>query len=281
MPIYKPSELHEFLESLGIKPKKALSQNFLIDGNILKKIVAAADANPEDLIVEIGPGPGSLTEILLQTGAQVIAVEKDEKLAKALERLQADKRLHIYCGDILDFPLEQVLADFLKPGQKGKVIANLPYHLTTPILVKLVSLNKLFSDLFVMVQEEVARRFTAQPGSSEYSSFTIFLNYHSSPKYNFKVSRNSFYPSPKVDSAVVTFHLQNPPKVSDEELFFKLTRTSFEHRRKMLRSSLKEFYPPQSIMDVLEHLGKSPQARPEELSLEDFLKFFELLNPNR
>lgn len=279
MPIYKPSELHEFLDGLGIGPKKGLSQNFLIDGNILRKIADTAHVERGDVVVEIGSGPGSLTEELLRNGAHVVAVEKDAILATALERLRKDDRqLDIYNDDILTFPLEETLQNLLKDGRKAKVIANLPYHLTTPIIVRLIKMRHLFSSLILMVQDEVARRFVALPKTSEYSSFTVFLNFYSTPHYDFTVSRHCFYPSPKVNSAIVTIKLKEPPQVSDEEAFFKLTRTAFEHRRKMLRGSLREIYSPALIEDALKGIGCNPQARPEELSFEEFIQLFERLN---
>ncbi|MBA3815613.1 MAG: ribosomal RNA small subunit methyltransferase A [Parachlamydiaceae bacterium] len=279
MPIYKPSELHEFLDGLGIGPKKGLSQNFLIDGNILRKIASSANLTSDDLVIEIGSGPGSLTEELLKNGAHVIAIEKDNVLASALERLKTDgRRLDIYNADVLTFPFEEILAPLLTGGRKAKVIANLPYHLTTPIIVQLVKLKHLFSSLILMVQDEVARRFVAKPKTSTYSSFTVFLNFYSNPHYSFTVSRNCFYPSPKVDSAIVSIELKEPLHVSNEEEFFVMTRSSFEQRRKMLRGSLREIYPPASIEAALSHIGCSPQARPEELSIEQFIQLFERLN---
>lgn len=277
MPIYKPTELHQFLESLGISPRKGLSQNFLIDGNILRKIVAAANVTANDLVIEVGPGPGSLTEELLKSGAKILAVEKDAVLAQALERLQTeDHRLNVYCDDILKFPIEAALKTF-SADEKAKVIANLPYHLTTPIIAQLVTKTHLFSSLVLMVQDEVARRFTATPRTSAYSSFTVFLKFYCRPRYAFTVNNSCFYPRPKVNSAIVVLELKEPPYVSDKEAFFKLTRTSFEHRRKMLRSSLRDLYQSNSIEQALVECGHSPLARPEELSLEDFLKLFEIL----
>lgn len=275
MPIYKPSELREFLDSLDVGPKKGLSQNFLIDGNILRKIVQEAKVIPGDVVVEIGSGPGSLTEELLNNGAHVIAIEKDAILANALERLKSsDRQLDIYNDDILTCPLEQILAPILNGSRKAKVIANLPYHLTTPIIVSLIKKRHLFSSLVLMVQDEVARRFTAQPKTSAYSSFTVFLNFYSNPRYAFSVSKHCFYPAPKVNSAIVEIELKQPPHVSNEEAFFILTRTSFEHRRKMLRGSLRELYASADIEAALISIGHSPQTRPEELSLEDFIKLF-------
>lgn len=278
MPIYKPSELQQFLLEMGITPRKGLSQNFLIDGNILKKIVKTANVENGDFVLEIGPGPGSLTEELLNAGAEVLAVEKDAALAKALERYQrSPKGLQIACEDIMDFPLEEALKEKLVKGQKAKVIANLPYHLTTPIIARLITMNEQISTLVLMVQDEVARRFTASPGTSAYSSFTVFLNFFSKPSYAFKVSRHCFYPEPGVDSAVVMLTLKKPPELSNQDQFFKVTRTAFEHRRKMLRASLKELYPPEAIMETLKKIGQDPQARPEVLSLDEFLRFFEIL----
>ena len=274
MPIYKPTELRLFLDELGIFPKKGLSQNFLIDGNIIRKIVAAANVEPGDIVLEIGPGPGSLTQALLEAGARVIAVEKDQILAKALERLKdPSNSLEIFCDDILTFPLEA----HLPAGSKVKVIANLPYHLTTPIIAELISKRELFSSLTLMVQEEVARRFVAVPHTKEYSSFTVFLEFYSNPRYAFFVSHHCFYPEPKVDSAVVVLDLKQPPLV-DERLFFQLTRTSFEHRRKMLRASLRDLYDPAKISEALESIGQNPLARPENLTLDDFLRLYEQLN---
>jgi 16S rRNA (adenine1518-N6/adenine1519-N6)-dimethyltransferase len=277
MAIYKPSELRLFLQELGIFPKKGLSQNFLIDGNIIRKIISKAQVAWGDLVLEIGPGPGSLTQALLEAGAHVLAVEKDAVLATALERLKIDNRLDVFCEDILLFPLEEKLTPFIEKGQKVKVIANLPYHLTTPILAYLVPKRNLFSSLTLMVQEEVARRFTASPGTKDYSSFTLFLQFYTHPHYAFGVSRHCFYPEPNVDSAIVTLELKTPPLQEGEDSFFKLTRTAFEQRRKMLRASLKALVDPSDVTQALELMGKNPLARPEELSLADFLKLHQHL----
>jgi 16S rRNA (adenine1518-N6/adenine1519-N6)-dimethyltransferase len=274
MPIYKPSELLQFLESLGISPRKGLSQNFLIDGNILRKIIEAANVQPGDLVLEIGPGPGSLTELLLAAGAKVIAVEKDPILAEALKRLNTNGNLEVFCQDIMEFPLQEVF----KEQKKGKVIANLPYHLTTPIIAMLAPLNHLFSSLTLMVQDEVGRRFTASPGTPAYSSFTVFLEFYSNPSYAFKVSRNCFYPPPKVDSAVVHLALKTPPAIEDKRAFFDMTRTAFQQRRKMIKVSLKELYSSEKVMRALGELDLNPHARPEDLSLTQILSLYAKLD---
>lgn len=278
MAVYQPSELIEFLSGLGIRPKKALSQNFLVDGNIIRKIVATASIEPGDVVLEIGPGPGALTQLLLQAGATVIAVEKDSILAQALKRLNPpDGRLHVFEQDIMQFKFDEVLKSYLKPHQKAKVIANLPYHLTTPIIANLVCLPHLFSDLLLMVQKEVAERFTSAPNTKAYGSFTVFLNFYSQPHYAFTVSKNCFMPKPKVESAIVRIVVKETARVSNQAAFFKLTRTSFEHRRKMLRASLKDLYPSEKVMEALEKIGFSATSRPEQLALQDFIQLFELL----
>ena len=278
MPIYRPSELHQFLNELGVKPKKGLSQNFLIDGNIIRKIIASAELTSQDIVLEIGPGPGCLSEEILNKGIRLLAVEKDQIMAQALQRLQKENgKLEIFCDDILEFPIEQKLKEQLKPGQKAIILGNLPYHLTTPILIKLVQMYPFVSKVIVMVQEEVARRFTATPGTSEYASITVFLNFFSTPHYAFMVRKTCFYPIPKIDSAVVIFDLHQPPHVSNPEAFFKMTRTAFGQRRKMLRASLKDLYNSEKVSKALTEIGRDVQSRPEELSLEEFIHLFEFL----
>lgn len=277
MAMYKPSDLHEFLTGLGKSPKKSLSQNFLIDGNIIRKIVKAAKIEPGDKVLEIGPGPGSLTEALLEAGASVIAVEKDDIFAKVLERFKGpNQQIEIYCEDILEFLKRDQLNSLLLPGEKIKVVANLPYHLTSPIVENLVQRSGQISSITVMVQEEVARRFTASARTKEYGSFTLFLEFYSSPQYIFSVGRNCFYPAPKVDSAVVRLDLKPEEKVSNVSDFFVMTRTGFQQRRKMLRGSLKDLVSPEKMMHALEQINCSPLARPEELTLQQFIRLFEM-----
>lgn len=278
MALFKPSELLQFLKDEGIRAKKSLSQNFLIDGNIIRKIIKAAEVEKEEIVIEIGPGPGALTQALLETGAQVIAIEKDTAFAQALSRLQTtDERLQVIQDDFLKFPLEAFLQELQLKGKKIKVVANLPYHITTPVLVRLIPLYPLVHSLTLMVQKEVATRFVAQKGTSDYSSFTIFLQFFSTPRYCFTVEPTCFYPRPSVRSAVVQLILKQPPPIADINAFFQLTRTAFQQRRKMLRSSLRSLYPAQNIEQGLAEQGLNPQARPEELSLDQFIKLFSSL----
>lgn len=267
MPIYRPSELHQ----LGIRAKKSLSQNFLIDQNILEKICVAAEIKEGDLILEIGPGPGALTECMLKKGAFVYAIEKDRELAEKLTRFDQGK-LKIFCDDALTFPIEEL-------PNRLKVVANLPYHITTPVIARFIDRFPQIISLTVMVQREVGQRMVAETNSSMYSSFTLFLNAYSTPRYCFTVKPNSFYPAPTVHSCVVHLPLKEFPFSFPAEDFFAMTRKAFGQRRKMIRSSLKEIYSPEKIEAGLTAIGKSPTARPQELSLADFGALFEQLNP--
>jgi 16S rRNA (adenine1518-N6/adenine1519-N6)-dimethyltransferase len=258
-----PSELLSFLASIGRQPNKRLSQNFLIDGNIVRKIIRTAGVVSGEEVVEIGSGPGALTQELLDMGAHVIAVEKDPVLAHHLLRFQTpDNRLRVHCVDILDFPLPPHI----------KVVANLPYHITTPILEKV--LTHPFSSLTLMMQKEVAARLLASPGCKEFGSLTLFLQFHGTIVDHFSVGPNSFYPQPSVDSSVLRID-SHPTPLPDSSALFRIIRRAFQQRRKMLSSSLKEFDTSENIRAHLRSLGIREDARPEMLSLAEWLRFGE------
>ncbi|MCB1082545.1 MAG: ribosomal RNA small subunit methyltransferase A [Chlamydiia bacterium] len=275
MPLYKPSELFDFLNERGIQPKKGLSQNFLIDGNILRKMVESANVQENETIIEIGPGPGALTEALLAAGARVIAIEKDEALGRDLERLQNGK-LDILIDDFRNIRFSRLI----KSGEKAKVIANIPYSLTGVILQELLPKHEKITTIHLMVQKEVAERCTASPNTKDYSSFTLFTHYHAIPKYLFTVSKNCFYPKPKVDSAVLQLTLIPPPVEVPYAPFFAMVKEAFQMRRKMLRASLKKYASPEKIEATLQLIGKNKTARPQELSLADFSSFWHFLHPD-
>ena len=223
-----------------------------------------ADIQTGDSVLEIGPGPGALTAHLLDAGAIVYAIEKDPVLAGALSRLQtADRRLHIYSADALEFPLDQIPAK--------KVVANLPYHITTPLLERLF--ERPFSFLVLMVQKEFAERLSAKSGTKDFSSLTLFAQFHASLTNSFPVSSSCFYPKPSVDSSVVRLDFR-PPPLSHPEPFFRLVRRAFQQRRKMISTSLQEIYPSQRVKEALISQGLCGDARPEALSLEKWLMFF-------
>lgn len=256
--------LHQFLQELGASPKKSLSQNFLIDANVVKKIVTSADIKEGDTILEIGAGPGALTEALLATGCRVIAIEKDDKFAQELRRFES---LEVFHGDVRDFPFENI--------KSAKVVANLPYHLTAPIIGLLFDHFERFSTVTIMVQEEVARRIVAQAGTSDFSGFSLFVNFYSKPSYCFSVSNRCFFPVPKVQSAVVTLEIKkNLPEV-DKEGFFKVVKTAFQQKRKMLRGSLKSLFLSSKVENALKEIGKIGTERPEDLTLSQWLALYE------
>lgn len=271
--MYRPSTLRRFLQERGLFPKKSLSQNFLIDGNVIRKILEIATIKPGDCVIEIGPGPGALTQLLLDRGAHVLAIELDSLFAKELSRFQTeDQRLEIVCADALSVCYETLLR-----GRTGKVVANLPYHITTPLLVKLLPLYPQIQSLTLMVQQEFAQRMSSPVGTSDYSSLTLLVGFYAQVIDRFGVGPNCFYPKPRVHSAVIHCLLTPPALTEEREAFFQLTRTSFQHRRKMLRAALKEIYAPSSVEHALTQIGLSPTARPEELSLHQFIDLLRLL----
>lgn len=249
------SELLSLLTNLGTRPKKKLSQNFLVDPNISRKIIQTAKLEKQDTVLEIGPGPGALTAMLLEAGNQVIAVEMDKVFAKALHRLQ-NGHLTVFEKDFLKFPLTQL-------PKHIKVVANLPYHITSLILEKLFSIS--FSSITVMVQKEVAERMMAKAGTKEYGALSIFVQFYTTPLDSFVVSPNCFYPAPKVDSTVIHLGYRKAPDV-DPEKFFSLVHRGFQQRRKMLSSSLP--IPKDKTKEALLKIGSRADARPEALSLD-------------
>jgi 16S rRNA (adenine1518-N6/adenine1519-N6)-dimethyltransferase len=256
-------ELIAFLQRTGAHPKKRLSQNFLIDPSVVKQIVQTAEAT-EEPILEIGPGPGALTSALLKQGSYVYAVEMDPLFAKELERFQ-NGRLRIFQADILSFPLEHL-------PKPIKVVANLPYHITTPILERLFALP--FSTITIMVQKEVAERMSASAGSKTFGSLSLFVQFHASIHSHFPVPAASFYPKPKVDSTVIRLDRKPLPPI-DPTYFFSLVHKAFQQRRKMLTSSLP--FPKEAVQQALTLVGAPFTARPEALSFEQWVQLATVL----
>ncbi len=264
------SELIPFLKEHEARPKKSLSQNFLVDPNILKKIVETAAIQPGDAVLEIGPGPGALTTALLNAGARVYAVEMDTLFANELSRLQTpDERLQVFEADFLKFDLRR-----LPPSLK--VAANLPYHITAPILEKICAHSSQFTSLTLMVQKEVADRMAASSGSKQFGSLTVFLQFHAAIGRPFIVPPGCFYPRPKVDSAVIRLDFRKKPDVEPSS-FFSLVRQAFQQRRKMVTTSIQKLYPIEKIRAALCSFGANPLARPEDLSLEEWVSLHQYL----
>jgi len=266
---------NEVLKKYGLRLTKTLGQNFLTDINIIKKIVAAGEVCPSDLVVEIGPGIGSMTAEIAARAGKVIAVEIDRHLIPALEEnLASFPNVEIINGDIMEVDLESLTKGWTGPL---KVISNLPYYITTPVVMMLLEGNVAWDTLVLMVQKEVAQRMAAEPSTRDYGALTVAVKYYSEPKLAFTVSRNCFIPKPDVDSAVVKLKkrvLAGSADV-DKEFFFKVVRASFGQRRKTLLNSLgsQPFVQggKERLREALSRLGISENVRAEELSIHDFL----------
>ena len=265
-----------------IKPKKSLGQNFLIDKNIQKKIIWACDLTKEDIILEIGAGKGDLTAQFAQSVKGVYALEIDQRLYPFLEQsLGVYKNCQIIKSDILKFKISKFLQDN-KIGQKLKVIGNIPYYISSPIIEHLIGYRKNISVAFITVQREFGRRARAVPGSKEYGSFSCFVQYYCQCKILFEIKKNSFKPAPNVDSCFLSLEFREKPAVlvRDEGLFFKLIRTAFNQRRKTLRNSLDGLVSQDRLENFLQGAGIDKNVRPEDLSLEQFASLSNYLDTN-
>ena len=253
-----------------IQAKKSFGQNFLKDKNIINKIVESIEFNDKDLVIEIGPGKGALTTVLKEKNARVIAFEIDERMHEFLDKLESDNIKVIY-EDILKVNLSDILSTY--NYEKLYVIANLPYYITTPIIEKLICLDININQMTVMVQNEVADRFCAKPGTSEYGMMTVILNY----KYNlnklFVVSRHCFDPSPKVESAVVNLKLKKPEEYKDVDFdhIKKFVSMAFGHKRKTLKNNIgSELFS--NIQDILFNNGFDANVRAEQIPFDVYVK---------
>lgn len=233
--LYKPSKLSEILSKYGFRFTKSLGQNFLIDGNIVRKIADAAEISEDDNILEIGPGVGTMTEELALRAKKVVAVEIDEKLRELHKETLDIKKCKSYLRWLpWTWPWKIAEEEF---GDEGfKVVANLPYYVTTPIIEKLLLSKVNLISITVMVQKEVAKRLAAQPGNKDYGSLSVFINYYTDCKYKFQVPSSVFMPKPNVDSAVVNLKMKEREDL-DTDFLFKIVRAAFTTRRKTLLNS--------------------------------------------
>lgn len=259
---------------MNIKAKKSLGQNFLQDENVLKKIANSIKTNEDDLIIEIGPGKGALTKYLQKKNTFLTCYEIDLRMKEILKKFENEKTQII----IQDFLKANIIEDHQKYNYKDiYVIANIPYYITTPIIKHILNQEKIKS-MTLLVQKEVAERFTAKPKSKAYGSLTVYLNYYFNVTYLFDVSRSAFYPVPNVESAVVKFERKNEKSnLKNEEVFFKLINDSFKMKRKTLKNNLKG-YEWDKIKNVLEENNLNENVRAEELSLEIFEEIANILS---
>ena len=273
------------LERHGFTFKKSFGQNFLTDTNILQKIVDTAEIDKKVNVIEIGPGIGALTEFLAENAAEVMAFEIDDRLVPILaDTLRDFDNVTVINQDILKVDLAQYIAEFKNPDLPIKVVANLPYYITTPILMHLIESGIPFSEFVVMMQKEVADRISAQPNTKAYGSLSIAVQYYMTAKVAFIVPRTVFVPAPNVDSAILKMVRRDQPAVAvqDEKFFFKVSKASFVHRRKTLWNNLTSHFGKSEetkakLTAALEQAELSPSVRGEALALADFARLADAL----
>jgi 16S rRNA (adenine1518-N6/adenine1519-N6)-dimethyltransferase len=270
-----PSYLKQVMRKHGFTTKKQLGQNFLIDSNILSKIIAAADLHADDGVLEIGPGVGTLTQALAEHAGQVVAVEKDDRLISVLlDTLSAYPNVHVEHGDVLEVDLKSIFQNWFANRQVS-MVANLPYYITTPILMKVLEERLPLRTVVVMVQKEVAERMSARPGGKEYGALSVAVQYYTKPTVVCQVSPGAFLPPPNVESTVIKLEVLDHPsvEVKDEELFFQVVKACFAQRRKTLLNNLVHSpfqLDKEAVRSLLGKVGIDPSLRGETLSLQDF-----------
>lgn len=282
IPIGSPVRTQAIVNRYFVKAKKNLGQNFLVDQTAILGIVEAAGIKKDDQVIEIGPGIGSLTEQLLLAGAKVFAYEVDDSLPTILQNELPKKiddqplasRFKILLKDVLKANFKEDIGDFFDFTKPIKVVANLPYYITTPIIFTLAESDLHFTSLTLMMQKEVAERLEAQSGSKDYGPLTISVQTEMKVKLALQVGRNSFMPRPKVDSSVVVLTpLKEKPAIEDRKHFIWVVKMCFSQRRKTLNNNLKSLLPDKTKRDeLITELGVEPRIRPEDLTIEQFIK---------
>jgi 16S rRNA (adenine1518-N6/adenine1519-N6)-dimethyltransferase len=286
--IATPIRTRGILEKYGFSFKKSLGQNFLIDTNILKRIVDFADLKEEETgAIEIGPGIGALTEQLARSSKKVVAFEIDQRLLPILaETLSPYSNIKVIHQDVLKADVAKVIDEEFSDAKDIMVVANLPYYVTTPIIMKLLEEQLPIRGIVVMLQKEVADRISAKPGTKDYGSLSIAIQYYTKPEIVMIVPKTVFVPQPNVDSAVIRLtRLEEPAvKVKDEAFFFQVTKASFAQRRKTLLNNLTSQLPDgkqkkEEILEALHTSGIEPARRGETLSLDEFAQLSDKLYP--
>lgn len=278
-----PQNTIEILQKYDFHFQKKFGQNFLIDPHVLEKIVEAAGIGPDDFVLEIGPGIGTMTQYLCEHAGKVMAVEIDRKLMEILEEtLSAYDNVTVVNEDILKLDIAKI-AEEENNGKPIKVVANLPYYITTPIIMELFESKVPLDSVTVMVQKEVAERMQAEPGTKEYGALSLAVQYYAEAEIVANVPPNCFMPRPNVGSAVIrlTCHKTSPVEVLDERFLFRVIRASFNQRRKTLQNGLgNDASLPinkTQVAEALEEMGLSATIRGETLSLEEFARLSNLL----
>ena len=278
-----PQKTIEVIQKYEFAFQKKFGQNFLIDTHVLDKIISAAEITKDDLVVEIGPGIGTMTQYLACAAREVVAIEIDKMLIPILQdTLSAYDNVTIINEDVLKVDLNK-LAEEKNGGRPVKVVANLPYYITTPIIMGLFENHVPLHSITIMVQKEVADRMRMGPGTKDYGALSLAVQYYAEPYLVANVPPNCFMPRPNVGSAVIrlTVHENPPVTVRDEQLMFRLIRASFNQRRKTLANGLNNspelHYSKEQIAEAIEKLGASPSIRGEALDLEQFARLADIL----
>lgn len=272
-------QVKTFLRTNRIHPRKHLGQHFLINEEVLPLIIEAGEVSKTDVVIEIGAGLGFLTTELANSAGKVIGIEVDSNLYAELDsQFAKDPSVEIIQGDFLKLELPSLIPINTSP----KVIANLPYAITTPILWKLLEHSDKLGSCVLMMQREVAERIVASPGGKDYGALTIGISYHADTTLIGTLSPNNFYPEPKVESALLRLSMLETPRVTVEDVsfFFRLVRESFRGRRKMLKNSLKRFATSDKLNEILSNLDIAPQRRPETLDITEFAALANVLHTN-
>ncbi len=280
--LYSPKYVREIIDRYGFRFSKSLGQNFLIDGNIVRKIVQGANITKDDYVLEVGPGIGTLTEELALNAKKVVSVELDDSLIPVLaDTLQAYDNVEIVHGDILKIDVKQIIDEKLGGGPV-KVVANLPYYVTTPIIGMFLEESFNIESITVMVQKEVADRMVASHGSKVYGSLSVFVNFFSRPEIILKAPKTVFMPQPKIDSSVIKLNIREELPDLDREQLFLVVKAGFSKRRKTLLNALSTYgfdLDKDEIRKCLEEINIKPEIRAENLSLEDFINISKILPP--
>ncbi|CAI9389756.1 MULTISPECIES: 16S rRNA (adenine(1518)-N(6)/adenine(1519)-N(6))-dimethyltransferase RsmA [Bacillaceae] len=283
--IATPARTRAILDKYGFSFKKSLGQNFLIDTNILRNIVNHAELTEESGAIEVGPGIGALTEQLAKRSKKVVAYEIDQRLLPILnETLEPYPHAKIIHQDILKANVKEMLETEFNDIRDIMLVANLPYYVTTPIIMKILEEKLPLRGIVVMLQKEVAERISAKPGTKEYGSLSIAIQYYTKPEVVMIVPKTVFVPQPNVDSAVIRLTIRKTPSVSvkNEDFFFQITRASFAQRRKTILNNLSSQLEggkekKGEIIAALEQAGIEPSRRGESLSIEEFAKLSDVL----
>ena len=278
-----PQNTIEVLQKYNFSFQKKFGQNFLIDTHVLDKIIQSANITEDDMVLEIGPGIGTMTQYLAQAAGKVIAVEIDKNLILE-DTLSGYDNVRVINEDVLKLDLKKI-ADEENNGKPVKVVANLPYYITTPIIMGLFENEVPVESITVMVQKEVADRMQTGPGNKDYGALSLAVQYYADPYIVANVPPNCFMPRPKVGSAVIrlTCHQEKPVQVQDEKLMFNIIRASFNQRRKTLANGLKNAatldFTKEEVEAAIDALGKGASVRGETLTLEEFARLSDLLSP--